>query len=36
MERWDVAHFREQDAQINAATARDAYIEALRHVNYGF
>jgi hypothetical protein len=35
-ERWDVAHFREQDAQTNAMNARDAYKEALRQVNYGF
>ena len=36
MERWDEAHFREQDAQTNAAAARDAYKDGLRRVNYGF
>lgn len=36
MERWDTAHFREQDAQNKAAAARDAYKEALRNLNYGF
>ena len=36
MERWDEARFREQDAQTNAAAARDAYKDGLRRVNYGF
>ena len=31
MERWDEAHFREQDAQADAASARDAYKDGLRH-----
>src|ERR1700759_2976382 len=35
MEKWDDAHFREQDAQKAAVTARDAYKDALRAVNYG-
>ena len=35
MEKWDDAHFKEQDAQEAAATARDAYKDALRTVNYG-
>lgn len=35
MEKWDDAHFREQDAQGAADTARDAYKDALRSVNYG-
>jgi len=36
MERWDEAHFREQDAQADAAAARDAYKDGLRRMNYGF
>ncbi|MBV8051925.1 MAG: hypothetical protein JOZ80_12090 [Acidobacteriaceae bacterium] len=36
MERWDEAHFREQEAQTNATAARDAYKDGLRRVNYGF
>ncbi|HUE41943.1 MAG TPA: hypothetical protein VMP12_00190 [Candidatus Sulfotelmatobacter sp.] len=35
MEKWDEAHFREQDAQKTATTARDGYKDALRSVNYG-
>lgn len=35
MEKWDDAHFREQDAQAKATEARDAYKDALRTVNYG-
>jgi hypothetical protein len=35
MEKWDDAHFREQDAQKNANEARDAYKDGLRQVNYG-
>jgi hypothetical protein len=35
MEKWDAAHFEEQDAQKNAKDARDAYKEALRNINYG-
>ena len=35
MEKWDDAHFREQDAQARAAEARDAYKDQLRAVNYG-
>ena len=35
MEKWDDAHFTEQDAQNAAVTARDAYKDALRTVNYG-
>jgi hypothetical protein len=35
MEKWDDAHFREQDAQTKAKAARDAYKDALRLVNYG-
>jgi hypothetical protein len=34
MERWDAAHFKEQDAQAKAVHAREAYKEALRAVNY--
>jgi hypothetical protein len=35
MERWDDAHFREQDAQTKAQQARDAYKDAFRKANYG-
>jgi hypothetical protein len=35
MEKWDDAHFQEQDAQKNANEARDAYKNELRRVNYG-
>jgi hypothetical protein len=35
MEKWDDAHFREQDAQKKAKEARDAYKNALRQINYG-
>ena len=35
MERWDDAHFKEQDAQAKAAEVRDAYKDGLRKVNYG-
>lgn len=36
MEKWDAAHFTEQDAGAKAAEAREAYKDALRGVNYGF
>jgi hypothetical protein len=35
MEKWDAAHFTEQDRQAKAATAREAYKDALRDMNYG-
>jgi hypothetical protein len=35
MEKWDAAHFGEQDAQTKATEARELYLEALRRVNYG-
>jgi hypothetical protein len=35
MEKWDEAHFKEQDAQKRAKAARDAYKSALREINYG-
>jgi hypothetical protein len=35
MEKWDAAHFSEQDAQTRATEAREAYKEALRGANYG-
>lgn len=35
MEKWDDAHFREQDAQKRVNEARDAYKDELRKVNYG-
>jgi len=35
MERWDNAHFAEEDAEKKAAQARDAYKHALREANYG-
>ena len=36
MEKWDAAHFTEQDAHTRATAAREAYKDALRVVNYGF
>ena len=35
MEKWDDAHFKEQDAQKKAHEARDAYKDKLRNLNYG-
>jgi hypothetical protein len=35
MEKWDDAHFQEQDAQKKAKDARDAYKDGLRRANYG-
>jgi hypothetical protein len=35
MEKWDAAHFEEQDAQTKAVKAREAYKDGLRTVNYG-
>ena len=35
MEKWDDAHFQEQDAQKKAKGARDAYKDGLRSANYG-
>jgi hypothetical protein len=35
MEKWDAAHFREQDASEKAEKAREAYKDGLRFVNYG-
>jgi hypothetical protein len=35
MEKWDAAHFLEQDAQTKATQAREAYLDALRRTNYG-
>jgi hypothetical protein len=35
MEKWDDAHFAEQDAQTKTAQAREAYKDGLRSVNYG-
>jgi len=35
MEKWDAAHFQEEDAHSKASEARDAYKDALRTVNYG-
>jgi hypothetical protein len=34
MEKWDDAHFNEQDAQKKATEAREAYKDGLREVNY--
>ena len=34
-ERWDAAHFTEQDARAKATEAREAYKDALRTANYG-
>ncbi len=36
MEKWDAAHFKEQDAQTKATEKRDAYKDELRRLNYGF
>jgi hypothetical protein len=35
MEKWDAAHFAEQDAQQKTTEAREAYKDSLRKVNYG-
>ncbi len=35
MEKWDDAHFREEDAHAKATRAREAYKDGLREVNYG-
>jgi hypothetical protein len=35
MEKWDAAHFAEQDAQQKATEAREAYKDLLRKANYG-
>ena len=35
MEKWDAAHFLEEDAHTKANEAREAYKDALRTVNYG-
>jgi hypothetical protein len=35
MEKWDAAHFTEHDAHTKATTAREAYKDGLRLVNYG-
>ena len=35
MEKWDAAHFAEQDAQQQATEARETYKDSLRKVNYG-
>ena len=35
MENWDAAHLREHDAHSKATTAREAYKDGLRAVNYG-
>jgi len=35
MEHWDAACFKEQDAQKRVKTAKEAYKDALRFVNYG-
>ncbi len=34
-EKWDAAHFSEQDAQAKATEAREAYKDGLRAVNIG-
>jgi ABC-type transport system involved in cytochrome bd biosynthesis fused ATPase/permease subunit len=35
MEKWDAAHFKEQDGQTKATEAREAYKDGLRGVDYG-
>jgi hypothetical protein len=34
-EKWDAAHFREEDAHVKYTQAREAYKDGLRGVNYG-
>ena len=34
-EKWDEAHFREEEAHTKATGARQAYKDGLRSVNYG-
>jgi len=36
MEKWDDAHFREEDAHKAAVEARDVYKDGLRKLNEGF
>lgn len=35
MEKWDDAHFKEEDAHKKAGEAREAYKDGLRGANYG-
>jgi len=35
MEKWDDAHFKEEDAHKKADEAREAYKDGLRNANYG-
>jgi hypothetical protein len=35
MEKWDAAHFTEQEAQNKMTEAREAYKDGLRGANYG-
>jgi hypothetical protein len=35
MEKWDAAHFKEQDANTKATETREAYLDGLRGANYG-
>jgi hypothetical protein len=35
MEKWDEAHFREEDAHRKYAEALEAYKDGLRNLNYG-
>jgi hypothetical protein len=35
MEKWDDAHFKEEDLRTKATEARNAYKDALREANYG-
>jgi hypothetical protein len=35
MEKWDDAHFKEEELRGKATEARDAYKNALREANYG-
>ena len=35
MEKWDEAHFREEDAHATYTEALEAYKDGLRKVNYG-
>jgi hypothetical protein len=36
LDEWNAAHFREHDAHLKAAAAREAYKDALRTLNFGF
>ena len=35
-DRWDQAHFAEEDARKEASAARERYVAGLREIDYGF